>query len=123
MIINLNTYGGAQMIAGYAGQIVNSNDATTIVSCNNEAATAIDFGVAVTRGVATGAGATENVKVLNTNGQVPYGISVRAASSLIARTAFICRRRLDIGNAIESASRRFHGHNKQRTSNGKCGIA
>jgi hypothetical protein len=45
---NLNTYGGDLRELGYAGQVADSNDVTSVSKINN-GATAIDFGVAVAR--------------------------------------------------------------------------
>lgn len=80
----LATVGGVEFTAGYAGQLADSGP-HIIETRVNEAATAIDFGVAVTRGVAVGF-SPGNCKVLNTNGQIPVGITVRNAASQIAST-------------------------------------
>lgn len=49
--VDLSTYGGALLEAGYAGMIVDINEAS-LVSRTNESATAIDFGGVVARGSA-----------------------------------------------------------------------
>lgn len=49
--VDLSTYGGALLDAGYAGMIADINEAS-LVSRNNESATAIDFGGVVARGTA-----------------------------------------------------------------------
>ena len=69
----LSTYGGRLRDLGYAGQIVDTNP-VTIESKTNEAATAIDFGVAVARG-----GTDDTCKAPTTDGDKLIGISVRHA--------------------------------------------
>lgn len=49
--VDLSTYGGALLEVGYAGQVVDLNEAI-LVSRTNENATAIDFGKVVARGAA-----------------------------------------------------------------------
>lgn len=80
---SLATVGGVTLSPGYAGQKASSGP-EVVESRLNEAAATIDFGVAVTAGVAVAAGKTPNCKKLDTNGQVPIGISLRAPSNLIA---------------------------------------
>ena len=70
---DLSTYGGRLRDLGYAGQIVDTNPAT-IESKINEAATAIDFGVAVARGAAD-----DTCKAPTADGDKLIGISVRHA--------------------------------------------
>lgn len=70
---DLSSYGGRLRDLGYAGQIVDTNP-TTIESKTNEAATAIDFGVAVARGAAD-----DTCKAPAADGDKIIGISVRHA--------------------------------------------
>jgi hypothetical protein len=70
---DLSTYGGRLRDLGYAGQIVDTNPAT-IESKTNEAATAIDFGVAVARSAAN-----DTCKAPAADGDKIVGISVRHA--------------------------------------------
>ncbi len=70
---DLSTYGGRLRDLGYAGQIVDTNPAT-IESKTNEAATAIDFGVAVARGAAD-----DTCKAPAADGDKIIGISARHA--------------------------------------------
>ena len=70
---DLSTYGGRLRDLGYAGQIVDTNPAT-IESKTNEAATAIDYGIAVARGAAD-----DTCKAPTADGDKLIGISVRHA--------------------------------------------
>lgn len=70
---DLTTYGGRLRDLGYAGQIVDTNP-VTIESKTNEAATAIDYGVAVARGAAD-----DTCKAPAADGDKLIGISVRHA--------------------------------------------
>lgn len=70
---DLSSYGGRLRDLGYAGQIVDTNPAT-IESKTNEAATAIDFGVAVARGAAD-----DTCKAPAADGDKIIGISARHA--------------------------------------------
>jgi hypothetical protein len=70
---DLSSYGGRLRDLGYAGQIVDTNPAT-IESKINEAATAIDFGVAVARGASD-----DTCKAPTADGDKLIGISCRHA--------------------------------------------
>jgi hypothetical protein len=67
----LGTYGGALRDVGYPGQVVNMHP-NTIESKSNEAATAIDFGIAVARGASD-----DTCKAPSADGDKLIGVSVR----------------------------------------------
>lgn len=81
----LATYGGATQVAGFAGGIAETGP-NVIRSFLNTSATAIDLGVAVGRGAATAAGATDKCIPVTAGTEVIIGISVRNAGNLIAST-------------------------------------
>jgi hypothetical protein len=62
------------MSPGYAGQTERDIETDSLI---NENASAIDFGVAVTRGAAVSPGQTGLCKPLATNGDIPIGITKR----------------------------------------------
>lgn len=70
---DLSSYGGRLRDLGYAGQIADTN-VTVIDSKINEAATAIDFGVAVARGAAD-----DTCKAPTADADKLFGISARHA--------------------------------------------
>ena len=70
---DLSSYGGRLRDLGYAGQIVDTNP-VTIQSLTNEAAVAIDYGVAVARGAAD-----DTCKAPTADGNLLIGISGRHA--------------------------------------------
>lgn len=69
--VDLSTYGGSLLDVGYAGQIVDINEAT-LASRANENASAIDFGKVVVRGAADG-----TCKPIATTGDSILGFAVR----------------------------------------------
>jgi hypothetical protein len=83
-IPSLASVGGLEFDSGYAGQIADAGP-VIIETRINESATAIDFGVAVTRGAAVTSGVGK-VKPLVSSGQVPVGISVKYAADKVATT-------------------------------------
>jgi hypothetical protein len=83
---DISSVGGLNFGVGFPGQIADASSPRTVETRINEAAAAVDFGVAVTRGVATTPGVTGNCKPMTTNGQVPIGIALREASTKTATT-------------------------------------
>jgi hypothetical protein len=76
MAVDLNTYGGDLLPAGFPGAIVDTNP-TTIESKTNSAAVAIDFGVAVARSTTD-----DTCKAPAADGDKIIGISVRLATKV-----------------------------------------
>lgn len=91
--VDLSSYGGALLDAGYAGQIVDLNEAS-IVSRSNENATAIDFGGVVVRGAAD-----RTCKPISNIGDKVLGFAVRhpvmASSSLPGATPSVAYAQYD----------------------------
>jgi hypothetical protein len=85
-IPTLLTVGGVMLAPGYVGGIAESYPSGGVVSAINEGTPVIDFGQVVVRGVAVGAGLTQNCKLQTADADLILGVAVRNAGNLTAST-------------------------------------
>lgn len=89
MAVDLSTYGGTLLPAGFAGQPADANTITS-VSLMSESTGAIDFGIAVARG------ATDSTcKLIAADTDLPVGITLRNPTRTAAADGTVTYARYD----------------------------